>query len=129
MAVEVDGLEWQVVNTHLGLVPLEQRGQVEALLGPGWTGHPDWRGPAALLGDFNATSRYAAYRRLAARLRDVQQDAAVARPAKTFPSRLPVLRIDHMFLTPDLDVQVVRAIATPLARMACSTVPMVLRSL
>ena len=88
----------QVVNTHLGLVPLEQRAQVEALLGAQWMGAAARRGPAVLLGDFNATSRYAAYRRLAGSLRDLQKGLAPT-TLPTFPARLPVLRLDHVFAT------------------------------
>ena len=33
VAIEADGREVQVINTHLGLVPLEQRGQMACLLG------------------------------------------------------------------------------------------------
>ena len=91
------GGELQAINTHLGLVPLEQKGQVDALLGPDWTGHADFaRGPGLLFGDFNATVRYAAYRKLAARFSDLQRGHA-ATPVATFPSRTPMLRIDHMF--------------------------------
>ena len=123
------GVELQVINTHLGLVPLEQRGQVRALLGADWTGHPDWRGPAVLMGDLNATSRYAVYRALAARFRDVQRGPAgerlARRPARTFPSRLPVLRLDHMFLSGRIEVVRVGAVATPLARLASDHLPLV----
>ncbi len=130
LAVEVDGLELQVINTHLGLVPLEQRGQVTALLGPDWIGHGAWRPPAVLVGDFNATARYAAYRRLTGELRDVQRSETGerrrgGRPARTFPSRLPMLRIDHMFLTAGIDVRSVHAVTTPLARMASDHLPLV----
>jgi endonuclease/exonuclease/phosphatase family metal-dependent hydrolase len=52
-AVDVGGVELQVINTHLGLVPLEQRGQMACLLGRDWVGHGDCARPAVLLGDFN----------------------------------------------------------------------------
>ena len=130
VAVEVaPGVELQVLNTHLGLIPLEQRAQVAALLGKDWVGHNAWRAPAVLLGDFNATSRYAAYRILATRLRDVQRGPAGERlgrrPARTFPSRLPVLRIDHMFLTDGIDVRSADVAAGALARVASDHLPLV----
>ncbi len=128
-AIEVDGLELQVINTHLGLMPLEQRGQVEALLGSDWTSHPSWRAPGVLVGDFNATRGHAAYRRLAQRFGDVQrgrrEEKGGPRPARTFPSRLPLLRIDHMFLTPGVEVADVGVVATPLARTASDHLPLV----
>ena len=130
VAVEVSpGVELQVLNTHLGLVPREQRLQVAALLGAGWIGRADWRAPAVLLGDFNATSRYAAYRSLASRLRDVQRGPAGERGGKaalrTFPSRLPILRIDHMFLSEGLEVESVRAPPTALTRIASDHLPLI----
>ncbi len=124
VAVEVaPDVTLQVVATHLGLVPVEQRAQVTALLGPDWTGHADWAGPAALLGDFNATVRYAAYRRLAGRMRDVQ--AGRGRRAPTFPSRLPVLGIDHIFCTEAVEVLSVHVPSGPLARLASDHLPLV----
>ena len=82
-----------------------------------------------LLGDLNATTRYAAYHSLAARLRDVQRgpsgERLARRAARTFPSRLPVLRIDHMFLTPQVEVVDVYAASGPLARIASDHLPIV----
>jgi endonuclease/exonuclease/phosphatase family metal-dependent hydrolase len=123
------GSELQVLNTHLGLVPLEQQAQVKALLGPDWIGHSAWRAPGVLLGDFNANSRYAAYRMLAQRLRDLQMaqgdERALRRRVRTFPSRMPVMRIDHMFLTPGLEVSGVHAPGDALARVASDHLPLV----
>ena len=130
IAVEVaPGVELQVINTHLGLVPLEQRAQVTALLGADWIGHAAFGGAAVLVGDLHATSRYAAYRRLAGRLRDVQRgpdnERLPKRPARTFPSRLPVLRIDHMFLTQKIEVLDVHTPSNGLARTASDHLPLV----
>jgi endonuclease/exonuclease/phosphatase family metal-dependent hydrolase len=130
VAVEATpGVELQVINTHLGLVPLEQQAQVGALLGLDWIGRSEWRPPAVLLGDFNANSRYSAYKMLAGRLRDVQLGAdgerLPARRVRTFPSRLPVMRIDHMFLTGGIEVVGVHAPADPLARAASDHLPLV----
>ena len=47
----------QIINTHLGLVPPEQRAQAQHLLGSEWLGHPQCADPTILLGDFNATPR------------------------------------------------------------------------
>src|SRR5690606_13437246 len=56
VAVDFDGVAVNVINTHLGLVPREQRLQTAALLGEAWLGHPACTGPTLLTGDFNATS-------------------------------------------------------------------------
>jgi len=129
VAVEVDGVELQIVNTHLGLLPLEQRLQVNALLGPEWLGHEDCRDPLILIGDFNATSRYAVYRSLAARLRDGQlglfRPNRLRQTTPTFPSRFPVLRIDHMFVSPSVEVLEVHAPSGSLPRAASDHLPLV----
>jgi len=124
-AIDVDGVELQVINTHLGLVPLEQRGQMASLLGKDWIGHEDCRAPALLIGDFNATTRYAVYRSAIQKLRDVQTLMGARRPTPTFPSRFPVLRIDHIFATEGVKVLDVHAPAGPLAQAASDHLPLV----
>ncbi|MDQ3331595.1 MAG: endonuclease/exonuclease/phosphatase family protein [Planctomycetota bacterium] len=102
--VEIDmgGQMLQVITTHLGLNGTERLRQVEALLGPEWFGSPLLSGPAVLCGDLNAGSRSMPYRRLAARLRDATQTNG--RPRATFPSRWPVVRIDHVFASDDIEL-------------------------
>ncbi len=130
VAVETDGVELQIINTHLGLVPMEQRAQVECLLSGDWLSHPERRGPTVMLGDFNATSRYAAYRALVGRLRDIQRGPDGKRirrrkSVRTFPSRAPLLRIDHMFISPEVEVLNVHAPDGPLVRVASDHLPLV----
>ena len=128
-SVEVAGRKLHVINTHLGLVPLEQQRQARCLVGEGWLGHPACADPVVLLGDFNATSRYASYRILAARLRDVQREAhggrRGGRAVRTFPSRMPMLRIDHVFVSPSIEVLGVHAPDSAIARIASDHLPLV----
>jgi endonuclease/exonuclease/phosphatase family metal-dependent hydrolase len=126
LELEVDGRRLQVLNTHLGLVPHEQRAQALALAGPEWTGRRRASDPPLiLLGDFNATPHARAYRTLAARFADARRQAPGPGLTPTFPSRLPVLAIDHVFL--DGAVRAVRAetFAAPLARVASDHLPLV----
>jgi endonuclease/exonuclease/phosphatase family metal-dependent hydrolase len=130
VAVQVaPDVELQVINTHLGLVPLEQRGQVAALLGREWLGSEACRDPKILIGDFNATSRYAAYKTLAAHLvdgqRQLQARGRLARTCRTFPSRYPVLRIDHLFLGRRVEALGVSTPGGTLARAASDHLPLV----
>jgi endonuclease/exonuclease/phosphatase family metal-dependent hydrolase len=129
VAVETaPGRTLNVVNTHLGLVPMEQRRQAAALLGDAWLAHPAMTGPTVLLGDFNATSRYAAYRALTGRLRDAQRGPdgeRSGRSVRTFPSRAPILRIDHIFVSPELAVAGVEAVTGGPARVASDHLPLV----
>ena len=118
-----DGVELDVVNTHLGLVPHEQRAQAAALVGDDWMGHADCTDPAILIGDFNATSRHGAYRVLAERLRDAQK-VHRRRSLKTFPSRLPMIRIDHVFVSRSVTVTGVHTGRGALVKLASDHVPL-----
>jgi endonuclease/exonuclease/phosphatase family metal-dependent hydrolase len=120
------GREVQVLNTHLGLVPREQWNQAGALAGPDWLSGPLRRDPVILVGDFNMAAGSRAFQRLAAGLRDAQatQSAARGRLA-TFPSRLPLLRIDHVLTSPGVRVSRLFAPITPLARVASDHLPLV----
>jgi endonuclease/exonuclease/phosphatase family metal-dependent hydrolase len=130
VAIEVEpGVEVQVVNTHLGLIPLEQRAQAACLVGRDWVGHKACTDPLLLIGDFNATSRYACYKVLSDRLKDAQRQLQRSgrrpRTSPTFPSRFPMLRIDHLFVSPGVEVIDVHAPNGPLARAASDHLPLV----
>ena len=123
-SIQVDGVEVQLINTHLGLDRRERLVQVEALLGPEWLGHPVCRDPAIVLGDFNAVPRSRAYAHLAARLRDAQRACPALRPRPTFPTPLPFLRIDHVFVSRSIEVLYVEVVRTPAARLASDHLPL-----
>ena len=122
--LRLGGVELDVVNTHLGLVPHEQRAQAAALMSHDWMARADCTDPAILLGDFNATPGRAAYRRLASQLRDAQVDGPRRRTA-TFPSRLPMLSIDHVFVSRSVRVTRVQAPGGAMQRTASDHLPLV----
>ena len=122
--IEVEGSPVQVINTHLGLVPLEQKAQSETLVGEEWLARAPQ--PLILIGDFNATPRYACYKRFAAVLKDARKLAPGKPGAPTFPSRLPMLRIDHAFVSDGVQVDGVHAPDTALARVASDHLPLVM---
>ncbi|MBX3483162.1 endonuclease/exonuclease/phosphatase family protein [Phenylobacterium sp.] len=124
--VEVDGRPLQIINTHLGLVPREQQIQAAHLAGPAWLEHPDCRWPAILLGDFNATASSVVYRTLTRQLRPARNLARRKQPSSTFPSPLPVLRIDHHFVSPGIEVEDVFAPFDPPCRVASDHLPLVM---
>jgi endonuclease/exonuclease/phosphatase family metal-dependent hydrolase len=124
--VQIDGRPVQVINTHLGLVPREQRKQASFLAGSKWLGHARCHGPRILLGDFNATATSVVYRTLAAKLAPARRLAPTRRPTSTFPSQLPVLRIDHLFVSPEIVVRDVFAPFDPLTRVASDHLPLVM---
>lgn len=124
VAVEVGGVELQVINTHLGLVPREQQVQTAELLGQRWLGSEGFTGPAVLLGDFNATPFSQTYRMLTAVMRDAQDGLAKA-PTATFPSGFPILRIDHVILSAGIRTVAVESPFDPRARVASDHLPLV----
>lgn len=121
--IDIEGARLQVFNTHFGLSGQERLAQAEALLGPEWIGSPDCRAPVALVGDFNATRWTRAYRRLSRVLTDASRLAPI-RAQATFPSRFPVLRLDHIFVSQGIDIRHVEAIRTPLSRLASDHLPL-----
>ena len=123
VAVQAADVELQVINTHLGLVPREQQLQAAALVGPDWLGAAPATAPAIVLGDFNATARTLAYRALAGRLSECRR---AARPSATptFPARMPVLAIDHVFVR-GLTVERVTTPTSAMARVASDHLPLV----
>ncbi|HXV01674.1 MAG TPA: endonuclease/exonuclease/phosphatase family protein [Caulobacteraceae bacterium] len=121
------GPEAQVITTHLGLVPREQQIQAAALVGEDWLGSAQRRDPLILLGDFNATQRTLVHRTLAQRLDDAHALRPAGQPrAATFPAGLPMLRIDHIFVSKGVRVKSLRVGASPLARAASDHLPLVM---
>lgn len=123
-AIDIDGVTLNVINTHLGLVPGEQRLQALALAGPEWLG--GCQGPTIVAGDFNATSLTRPYQTLTRRLADAQRLLGRKPSVKTFPSSFPAIRIDHVFVSPEVRVIAVAAPFSPLARMASDHLPLVM---
>lgn len=128
VAVRIGARELLVLNTHLGLVPREQQLQAAALAGPEWLGGPLAAGPLIMVGDLNATAGTSAHRILSARLADahglLRRGHGRGRVA-TFPSTLPMLRIDHAFVGPGVAVEALGAWESPLARLASDHLPLI----
>lgn len=123
--VEVDlaAVKLQVLVTHLGLRGSERVRQATALLGPGWLGGiAQAESRVILAGDLNAIARSATYKLLAGHLKDAQLQSN-AKPRPTFPSRLPLLRIDHVFVGDGIDVRDCRVHSSALARVASDHLP------
>ena len=123
--ITIDGVDLNVLTTHLGLVPKEQRLQAAALVGKDWMGHPDCTGPTLLAGDFNCTSITRPYQTLTRKHADCQRQIGQKPTLKTFPSGFPAIRIDHVFVSPEIRVTRVAAPFSPLSRMASDHLPLV----
>nr|WP_280949375.1 endonuclease/exonuclease/phosphatase family protein [Consotaella salsifontis] len=123
--IEIGGQAIQVINTHLGLNRRERMAQVEELLGERWLGSPLCRDPVVLLGDFNALPRSTVFARLAGALTDARRTAPEGRSPATFPSRFPLLRLDHVFTRGAVTVRSLAVPRTPLTRAASDHLPLV----
>ncbi|ARO33964.1 endonuclease/exonuclease/phosphatase family protein (plasmid) [Rhizobium sp. NXC14] len=113
-----------VVNTHLGLRGRERIRQMTTLLNSGWLhGTAEAPLPAVLCGDFNSIPSSASYRLAARTLKDAQLTGPGA-PRATFPSRYPLMRLDHIFVTDDLVVKKAVVLENRLTRIASDHLPL-----
>lgn len=122
--VTVGGRDLNIITTHLGLSRQERLAQTEELLGPAWTGSVECRPPIILCGDMNALRFSRVYRRFAAAFVDAC-GGKIWKAAKTWHSRFPLLRIDHVFLSPDVTVEKLVVPRTKLTRLASDHLPVV----
>ena len=123
--VELHGSKIQVLATHFGLNRGERMSQAKAITGPEWLGHSECLPPTILCGDFNAMAGSSAYRQITRHLHDVQRGHKGKLPKGTFPVQLPFMRIDHLFVTPNLKVRHVSVPKNPLTRIASDHLPLV----
>ncbi len=121
--VTIEDAELQLFSTHLGLTPVEQRFQIDALLGHEWLKSHQKSGPQLLAGDFNAGPGSLTYRRLTHALRDARV-LSLSPATPTFPAIWPRLTIDHIFVNSAVDVSHVETVANPLARIASDHLPL-----
>ena len=112
------------INTHFGLGRNERRQQAEELLGSSWLGGIGESEPVILCGDFNTSPRSPVFTRLLSRFRDVQLVANGHKPRATFSSVKPLLRIDHVFVSPHFSVEGIERPDSPTAVMASDHLPL-----
>ena len=125
VAIDVGGIEVQVINTHLGLVPREQQIQAACLAGPLWLGAAARRDPVMLLGDFNVNANSVAGRCLLRTLNDTRRAVPGGTRVATFPSAMPMRQIDHVFASAGVVIDAIAAPVDPLARRASDHLPLV----
>lgn len=104
----------RVVATHFGLAAAERRAQCERLLGLLAPRGEDY---AVLLGDFN---EWFAPARL---LRRIHSTFGPARGVRSWPSPLPLLALDRIWVHPDRSIRSFAAHRSPLARCASDHLP------
>jgi endonuclease/exonuclease/phosphatase family metal-dependent hydrolase len=125
VAVRIEGVEVHVINTHLGLMPREQRRQAAELAGRHWLGAVPSGAPRMVVGDMNATPRSLAYRTLGAELVEARRLARRRGRTPTFPSPFPALEIDHVFVSSQIRIDAVRAPSDAASRIASDHLPLV----
>lgn len=123
--LDLNGTAVQIINTHIGILPVEQRPQVDRLMGSKWLSHPDCRGPVILCGDFNATPKHQIFQRITQILTDAQEVLENHVPQRTWFGRMPVGRIDHVFVSRDIRVQSCLVPRTTLTRVASDHLPLI----
>lgn len=125
-ATLAEGRTLDIISTHLGLSRRDRAVQSKELLGEAWLANPEMKRPFVLCGDLNAVaSASSTYRRIAAHLRDVQRAIPGHRPRPTFPARLPVLRLDHVFVSPGIGVRGVSVPYNARSRRASDHLPLI----
>jgi endonuclease/exonuclease/phosphatase family metal-dependent hydrolase len=113
-------------NTHLSLYRLERRKQIQTLMGDGWLAGAPSDSAIIFCGDLNAGPFSPVYTRLSRILSDVQRGRQnSARPKATFPSRRPLLRIDHMFVSSNFKMLDLKVPRTTESRLASDHLPIV----
>jgi endonuclease/exonuclease/phosphatase family metal-dependent hydrolase len=124
LQVSVDGREVSVINTHLSIHFRERLLQIQQLLSAEWLAGAEPNVPLVICGDFNSNRLSPVYRGLARDLADAQR-ANGRRARATWPSLRPLLRIDHLFVSPSLRVAHCDVPRDALSRVASDHLPLV----
>ncbi len=121
----VQGYSLDIVTTHLGVTGLERRLQREVLLGTDWIGRAGKLPHLIVAGDFNCLPRSRTWNRFALALGGDHPHLR-NRAAATFPSTMPLLRPDHIFVTPAIEIVAMYPVRTPLTRIASDHLPLMM---
>ena len=114
-----------MINTHLGLGWRERLVQTQLFTNAEWRAAIAADTPLILLGDFNSLRGSQPYRTLNRHLRDVRELIGAMRPIRTFPTRFPLVTVDHIFVNQAVQPLSVTVHRSPLARIASDHFPLV----
>lgn len=114
----------RIVNTHFGLGWSERLEQARFLASEEWLGQSASKLPLILLGDFNCLPGSRPYRALTRHLRDVRRLVHAVRIFRTFPTKFPLLAVDHIFINGGLRPLSMTVHRSPLARIASDHYPL-----
>ena len=121
--IETAGGRVQVINTHLGLGRRERFMQAELLAGPEWLGRVASDDALLLLGDFNSLPASPAFQLLARQMRDARTFMNPAPRLKSFPTRFPLVAVDHILVNERLHVNSVVIARNAATRIASDHFP------
>jgi endonuclease/exonuclease/phosphatase family metal-dependent hydrolase len=125
MEIETPRGKVQVINTHLGIGRRERLMQTELLVGPDWLGRVEPGDPLVLLGDFNSLPGSPPFELLGGRLRDVRTFVSPRPRLRTFPTRFPLLALDHIFINDRLAATSVAVVRNAETRIVSDHFPVV----
>jgi endonuclease/exonuclease/phosphatase family metal-dependent hydrolase len=119
------GKPLHVFCLHLGLSIGERRTQEELLLSSDILRDAVRRDPVVVCGDFN----YWGNKPVPSLVRRAIHDAALElrAPARTYPSRVPLLRLDRIYVDTGVRPLAIRPHRSPLATVASDHLPLVMR--
>lgn len=123
--IHYSGMKLQLLNTHLSFWKPEQKQQAAALCGPEWLDSEFCKGNVILCGDFNAVPESSACRSIRRKLDDVQLKAGSHKPLSTWFGHFPLGRIDHIFVSPAIEVLKVEVPKTRLEKLASDHLPLI----
>lgn len=115
--------ELHLMNTHFSVRLRERSLQLHSLMGAEWFVRAGLDLPLVICGDLNSSPWSLVYRRLADHLSDVQRWGG-GRGRATWPSRLPMFRIDHMFVSKQVRVAAAEVPRNALTRSASDHLPL-----
>ena len=121
--IETDLGKVHIINTHLGLGWRERFVQAQLFTSAEWRAAIASDIPVILLGDFNSLRGSRPYRTLNRHLYDVRELIQTTGPMRTFPTRFPVLAVDHIFVNRAIRPLSVTVHRSPLARIASDHFP------
>jgi endonuclease/exonuclease/phosphatase family metal-dependent hydrolase len=114
-----------IINTHLGLGWRERLLQAQLFTSAEWRAAIAGDTPLILLGDFNSLRDSRPYRTINRHLRDVREFIQATGPIRTFPTRLPMLAVDHIFINGAVQPLSLTVHRSPLARIASDHFPLI----
>jgi endonuclease/exonuclease/phosphatase family metal-dependent hydrolase len=114
-----------VVNTHLGLGWRERFIQAQLFTNAEWQAAIAGDIPLVLLGDFNSLRGSRPYRTLNQYMRNVRELVQTTARIRTFPTRFPVLDVDHIFVNRAIQPLSATVHRSSLARIASDHFPLI----